>query len=120
MPSLSTKHHGGPLRLRAVLMRSGTSKGLFLRRNDLPASRDDWGPYILAAMGSPDPYNRQLNGVGGGTSTQSKVAVIGRCDDPAIADIDYTFIQVPVNGNQLDFSGNCGNMVSCVLVASCL
>ncbi|KAM0793009.1 hypothetical protein ACM66B_000502 [Microbotryomycetes sp. NB124-2] len=93
-------------------MRSGTSKGLFFREQDLPASRDAWAPVILAAMGSPDPYQRQLNGCGGGTSTQSKVAVVGVCSDPEVADIDYTFIQVPVNKPVLDFSGNCGNMAA--------
>lgn len=99
-------------RLRAVMMRSGTSKGLFFRREDLPSNREDWAPLILAAMGSPDPYSRQLDGMGGGTSTQSKVAVIGRCDNPSIADIDYTFIQVSINKAMVDYSGNCGNMVS--------
>lgn len=117
--------------LRAVLCRSGTSKGLFLRRSDLPPRVQDWTPIILSAVGSPDPYRRQLNGVGGGTSTTSKVAIVGPCEDrdlagairaccqfrlfpiadiSALTDVDYTFVQVPVNADKLDFSGNCGNM----------
>ncbi|KAK4054714.1 hypothetical protein OIV83_000638 [Microbotryomycetes sp. JL201] len=111
VPTVS-KRRSGPLRVPAALMRSGTSKGLFFCQKDLPASRQDWAPIILAAMGSPDPYNRQLNGCGGGTSTQSKVAVVGICSEPDVADIDYTFIQVPVNKAVLDFSGNCGNMAA--------
>ena len=78
--------------LNAVVMRAGTSKGLFLRLEDLPAQREDWTPIILAAMGSPDPYMKQLDGMGGGVSTQSKVAVVSRSTDPN-ADVDYLFIQ---------------------------
>jgi hypothetical protein len=76
----------------AVVMRAGTSKGLFLKLEDLPARREDWTPIILAAMGSPDPYMKQLDGMGGGVSTQSKIAVVSRSDDPR-ADVDYLFIQ---------------------------
>lgn len=78
--------------LNAVVMRAGTSKGLFLKLEDLPARREDWTPIILAAMGSPDPYMKQLDGMGGGVSTQSKIAVVSRSDDPR-ADVDYLFIQ---------------------------
>lgn len=78
--------------LNAVVMRAGTSKGLFLRLEDLPARKEDWTPIILAAMGSPDPYLKQLDGMGGGVSTQSKVAVVSRSSDPD-ADVDYLFIQ---------------------------
>jgi hypothetical protein len=79
-------------RIRAVLMRAGTSKGLFFHLSDLPASREEWGPVILAAMGSPDAYGRQLDGLGGGQSTQSKVAVVSRSDVPGV-DVDYLFVQ---------------------------
>ncbi|KAL7420954.1 hypothetical protein Q5752_004908 [Cryptotrichosporon argae] len=98
-------------RVRCVLMRAGTSKGMFFRLQDLPEDRARWGPLILAAMGSPDPFLRQLDGMGGGQSTSSKVAVVSVSDDPR-ADVDYLFIQVPVDGSALDFSGNCGNMAS--------
>ena len=79
-------------RIRSVLMRAGTSKGLFFRLQDLPPNRADWGPVILAAMGSPDPNSKQLDGMGGGASTQSKVAVVSPSEDPR-ADVDYLFIQ---------------------------
>ncbi|ORX37074.1 PrpF protein [Kockovaella imperatae] len=97
--------------IRSVLMRAGTSRGLFFRTADLPEDQSLWGPILLAAMGSPDPYLRQLDGVGGGTSTTSKVAVVGPSKDPR-ADVDYLFVQVPVDGSRLDFSGNCGNIAS--------
>lgn len=73
-------------------MRAGTSKGLFFRQQDLPQDRAEWQEIIATAMGSPDGYLKQLNGMGGGVSTQSKVAVVGPSDDPR-ADVDYTFIQ---------------------------
>ncbi|KAK4143444.1 PrpF protein-domain-containing protein [Dichotomopilus funicola] len=98
-------------RIPSVWMRSGTSKGLFLRRDDLPADEADWAPIILAAFGSLDGDARQLNGVGGGTSTTSKCAVVSRSSRPGV-DVDYTFIQVPLEGGRLDFSGNCGNIAS--------
>ena len=95
----------------SVLMRSGTSKGLFLKREDLPADIKEWSPIILGAMGSLDGDKRQLNGVGGGSSTTSKVVVVSRSEREDV-DVEYTFIQVPVGGGLLDFSGNCGNMAS--------
>ena len=58
----------------------------------MPEHRDQWKPILLGAMGSPDPYLRQLDGVGGGISTTSKVAVVGRSEDPR-ADVDYLFVQ---------------------------
>jgi 2-methylaconitate isomerase len=86
-----------PLRkLPAVFARGGTSKALLFHRKDLPADAESWAPIFLAALGSPDPYERQLDGMGGGTSSLSKVCVIGpptRTD----ADVDYTFAQVAVD-----------------------
>ena len=73
-------------------MRAGTSKGLFFRLEDLPKDRNTWGPILLAAMGSPDPAFKQLDGMGGGSSTQSKVAVMSTSTSPD-ADVDYLFIQ---------------------------
>lgn len=98
-------------RIRSVLMRAGTSKGLFFRLEDLPVDRAEWRDVILAAMGSPDKNMKQLDGMGGGASTQSKVAVVSASSDPR-ADVDYLFIQVPIDGGELDYSGNCGNMAS--------
>lgn len=79
-------------KLKAVLMRAGSSKGLFVHLSDLPEDRRLWGPILLAAMGSPDPFCKQLNGVGGGSSTQSKVGIISPSADPR-ADVDYLFCQ---------------------------
>ena len=100
-------------KLKAVFMRGGTSKALMFHQRDLPAARDDWAPIFLGAIGAPDPNGRQLDGMGGGVSSLSKVCVIGppsRSD----ADVDYTFAQVSVKEAVVDYSGNCGNMSSAV------
>lgn len=99
--------------LRSVFMRGGTSKALMFRSTDLPANRDDWAPIFLSAMGTPDPYGRQLNGMGGGISSLSKVCVIGPPTRPD-ADIDFTFAQLSVDQPIVDYAGNCGNMSSAV------
>lgn len=78
--------------LRTVVMRAGTSKGLFLRLDDLPADRAQWSNILCQVMGSPDPNGRQLDGLGGGTSTTSKIAVVSKSSDPR-ADVDYLFVQ---------------------------
>ena len=97
--------------LPAVLMRAGTSKGLFIQRRHLPVSETEWAPAILAAMGSADADPRQVDGLGGATSTTSKVAVVGPSLVPG-ADVDYTFVQVGVGSSSVDLSGSCGNMAS--------
>lgn len=99
--------------IRAVFMRGGTSKAIMFRTEDLPAEREAWAPIFLSAIGSPDPYGRQLDGMGGGISSLSKVCVIGRPSRPD-ADVDYTFAQVSVKDALVDYSGNCGNMSSAV------
>jgi 2-methylaconitate isomerase len=101
------------LRLPAVFMRGGTSKALMFKRADLPADRAQWDALLLAAMGSPDPNGRQLNGMGGGLSSVSKVCVIGPPSRPD-ADLDYTFAQVLIDAARIDYAGNCGNMSSAV------
>ena len=100
-------------RLRAVFMRGGTSRGIMLRAEDLPAERALWDGVFLAAMGSPDPSGRQLDGMGGGVSSLSKVCVVGPPSRPD-ADVDYTFAQVGVREAAVDYGGNCGNMSSAV------
>ena len=98
--------------LPAVFMRGGTSRAVMFHRRDLP-ERAEWDAVFLAAMGSPDPNGRQLNGMGGGISSLSKVCVLspsGRAD----ADIDYTFAQVQIREAVVDYRGNCGNMSSAV------
>jgi 2-methylaconitate cis-trans-isomerase PrpF len=99
------------VRLPSVLMRSGTSRGLFLHRRDLPASESEWAPILISAMGSRNGDGRQLEGVGGATSTTSKVVVVSQSDKPGI-DVEYTFIQIAVGTEKVDMSGNCGNMAS--------
>ncbi len=100
-------------RIRAVFMRGGTSKAVMFRRNDLPADPGDWEPIFLDVMGSPDPNGRQLDGMGGGISSLSKICVIGSPSRPD-ADIDYTFAQIGVRDSFVDYSANCGNMSSAV------
>ncbi|KAG9724265.1 hypothetical protein KCU60_g21104, partial [Aureobasidium melanogenum] len=75
--------------LPAVWMRAGTSKGLYLHRKDLPQSQQDWSSVITRVMGSYDADPKQLDGIGGATSTTSKVAVVSRSSRPD-ADVDYT------------------------------
>ena len=97
----------------AVFMRGGTSKAVMFHARDLPADRAAWDAVFTAAMGAPDPYGRQLNGMGGGVSSLSKVCVLApsmRAD----ADIDYTFAQVLIQEARVDYRGNCGNMSSAV------
>jgi hypothetical protein len=93
-------------------MRGGTSKALMFHARDLPA-RADWDAVFLAAMGSPDPAGRQLDGMGGGLSSLSKVCVLAPSSRPD-ADIDYTFAQVQIREAVVDYSGNCGNMSSAI------
>ena len=99
------------LRIPAVFMRGGTSNAVVFNVKDLPRDRAQWDEIFLAAIGSPDPYGRQLDGMGGGVSSLSKVCVVGPSsrDD---ADIDYTFAQVQVKEAKVDYGANCGNMSS--------
>ena len=101
------KPRGDQIGIRCVFMRAGTSRGAFLREEDLPEDPSLREKLILAIYGSPD--FRQIDGIGGATSLTSKVAIIGpptRKD----ADVDYTFGQVRVNEARVDFRGNCGNI----------
>ena len=100
------------LALPAVLMRGGTSRAVMFRAQDLP-ERAAWDPIFLAAMGSPDPNGRQLNGMGGGISSLSKVCVLAPSDRDD-ADVDYTFAQVQIREAAVDYRANCGNMSSAV------
>jgi 2-methylaconitate cis-trans-isomerase PrpF len=99
------------LKLPAVFMRGGTSNAVVFHAKDLPRDRAQWDEIFLAAIGSPDPYGRQLDGMGGGVSSVSKVCVVGPPSRPD-ADIDYTFAQVQVKKAEVDYSANCGNMSS--------
>jgi len=100
-------------RIPTVLMRGGTSKGLFFHDNHLPADPEARSRVILAAFGSPDHNRRQIDGVGGGVSTTSKVAIISPSDSPDY-DVVYNFGQVSIDRPIVDFKGNCGNISSAV------
>jgi 2-methylaconitate isomerase len=100
-------------KLPAVFMRGGTSKAVIFHARDLPASRAEWEPIFLSVIGSPDPSMRQLNGMGGGVSSLSKVCVIGP-PTHADADVDYTFAQVLIDKARVDYNSNCGNMSSAI------
>lgn len=95
----------------AVLMRAGTSKGLFIHRAHLPSSESDWATPLLAAMGSRYADAKQIDGIGGASSVTSKVAVVAPSARDGV-DVEYTFVQVAVGSEAVDLSGNCGNMVS--------
>ena len=99
------------LKIPAVFMRGGTSNAVVFHQKDLPQDRARWDEIFLAAIGSPDPYGRQLDGMGGGVSSLSKVCVVGPSSRPD-ADIDYTFAQVQVKEAKVDYGANCGNMSS--------
>ena len=100
-------------RVRAVYMRGGTSRCLMFHERDLPPAGPERDYILLAALGSPDPYGRQLDGLGGGISSLSKACIIGPTTHPG-ADVDYTFAQVEVSKPQVDYTGNCGNCSSAV------
>jgi 2-methylaconitate cis-trans-isomerase PrpF len=97
----------------AVFMRGGSSKGVFFHARDLPESRAEQEAIFLAVIGSPDPYGRQLDGMGGGISSLSKAVIIGPPTHPE-ADIDYTFAQVAVDRPVVDWGSNCGNLSGAV------
>ena len=96
-------------RIPCVLMRSGTSRGPFFLASDLPAAPAERDAVLLAAMGSPHPL--QLDGVGGGGTLTSKVAIVSPSADPD-ADVDYLFAQVAVDRQVVDTRPNCGNMLA--------
>jgi len=94
-------------------MRGGTSKGLFFHEKDLPSDPRLRDQVILSAYGSPDPYKRQIDGVGGAFSVTSKVAIISPSPSPDY-DVVYHFGQVSIDRPIVDVKGNCGNMSSAV------
>jgi len=100
-------------RIRAVFMRGGTSRALFFHQADLPAAGAARDRILLAALGSPDPYGRQLDGLGGGISSLSKACLIAPTTHPE-ADVDYTFAQVHIAKPIVDYTGNCGNCSAAV------
>jgi 2-methylaconitate cis-trans-isomerase PrpF len=98
-------------RLPVVLMRGGTSKGVFVREADLPAAGPTRDSLLLRLMGSPDPM--QLDGLGGSHSSTSKVIAVSPSDRPG-TDVEYLFAQVGIDRAQVDYRGNCGNLTTAV------
>ncbi|KUG56029.1 acetylornithine aminotransferase [Kocuria palustris] len=103
-----------PIWIDAMFMRGGTSKGLFFCEQDLPPAGPQRDRVFTGALGSPDPFGRQLDGMGGGISSLSKVVSVAPSSRPD-ADVDYTFGQVAVREAVVDYSGNCGNLSAAVV-----
>ena len=97
----------------AVFMRGGTSRAIFFHEKDLPKASAERDAVFLKVLGSPDPNGRQLDGLGGGVSSLSKVAVVAP-SSRADADVDFTFAQVGVREKIVDYAGTCGNISSAV------
>ncbi|GAB1320126.1 hypothetical protein MFIFM68171_10336 [Madurella fahalii] len=98
--------------LPAIYARGGTSNGLVIHAHHLPP-KSEWCKVLPALMGSPDPYGRQLDGMGSGISSTSKICVLSPTSRRD-ADVEFTFVQVGIKDGSLDFAGNCGNMLSVV------
>jgi len=105
------------VRIPATYMRGGTSKGVFFRLQDLPAKTQAHGPardaLLLRVIGSPDPYGKQIDGMGAATSSTSKTVIVAK-SSRADHDVDYTFGQVSIDKAFVDWSGNCGNLSAAV------
>ena len=109
--------HAAQIRIPATYMRGGTSKGVFFRLQDLPeaaqlpgAARD---ALLMRVIGSPDPYAKQIDGMGGATSSTSKTVIVSKSTRPG-HDVDYLFGQVAIDKAFVDWSGNCGNLSAAV------
>jgi probable AcnD-accessory protein PrpF len=121
MMELSTgKHdmtHVPQIKIAATYMRGGTSKGVFFRLQDLPAAAQAPGAardaLLLRVIGSPDPYGKQIDGMGGATSSTSKTVILAKSSKPG-HDVDYLFGQVAIDKAFVDWSGNCGNLSAAV------
>jgi len=97
----------------AVYMRGGTSRAIIFHAADLPADSNARDAVFLAALGSPDPNRRQLDGLGGAMSSLSKIAIVGPPSRPD-ADVDYTFGQVAIDAPLVQYKANCGNISSAI------
>ncbi|OUM07143.1 putative methylaconitate Delta-isomerase PrpF [Pseudomonas syringae] len=109
--------HAPQIRIPATYMRGGTSKGVFFRLHDLPEAAQTPGlardALLLRVIGSPDPYEKQIDGMGGATSSTSKTVIVSRSSKPD-HDVDYLFGQVSIDKPFIDWSGNCGNLSAAV------
>jgi len=109
--------HASQIKIPATYMRGGTSKGVFFSLNDLPEAARVPGPardaLLLRVIGSPDPYGKHTDGMGGATSSTSKTVILSKSDSPD-HDVDYLFGQVSIDKPFIDWSGNCGNLTAAV------
>jgi 2-methylaconitate cis-trans-isomerase PrpF len=109
--------HPAQIRIPATYMRGGTSKGVFFLRDDLPPAAQAPGPVrdalLLRVIGSPDPYGKQIDGMGNGSSSTSKAVILAKSTRPD-HDVDYLFGQVSIDKPFVDWSGNCGNLSAAV------
>lgn len=109
--------HKPQLKIAATYMRGGTSKGVFFRLDDLPAAAQQPGAardaLLLRVIGSPDPYAKHTDGMGGATSSTSKTVILSKSSKPD-HDVDYLFGQVSIDKPFVDWSGNCGNLSAAV------
>jgi len=109
--------HSAQIRIPATYMRGGTSKGVFFKLDDLPLAAQRPGPardaLLLRVIGSPDPYAKQIDGMGGATSSTSKTVILSASTRPD-HDVDYQFGQVSIDSAFVDWSGNCGNLSAAV------
>ena len=109
--------HPAQIRIPATYMRGGTSKGVFFLRDDLPPAAQVPGPVrdalLLRMIGSPDPYGKQIDGMGNGSSSTSKAVILAKSTRPD-HDVDYLFGQVSIDKPFVDWSGNCGNLSAAV------
>src|SRR5687767_1160504 len=109
--------HVPQISIPATYMRGGTSKGVFFRLEDLPVAARIPGKtrdaLLMRVIGSPDPYGKHTDGMGGATSSTSKVVIISKSTQSG-HDVDYLYGQVPINDSFIDWSGNCGNLSSAV------
>lgn len=101
------------LRIPAVYMRGGTSKGVFFVASDLPSDPGERDRILLRVVGSPDRYGKHIDGMGGATSSTSKVVILSRSTRPD-CDVDYLFGAVAIDAPVIDWSGNCGNLSAAV------
>lgn len=105
------------IKIPATYMRGGTSKGVFFNLADLPEKAQKPGQYrdalLLRVIGSPDPYGKQTDGMGGATSSTSKTVILAKSEKPD-HDVDYLFGQVAIDKAFVDWSGNCGNLTAAV------
>lgn len=109
--------HVPQIKIPATYIRGGTSKGVFFRRQDLPEVAQEPGQardnILLRVIGSPDPYGKQTDGMGGATSSTSKTVILDKSSQPD-HDVDYLFGQVSIDKAFVDWSGNCGNLTAAV------